>query len=180
MRLLVIFALWVVIFGGAASAQPMGEAEQPPVFDGREIEFGAYPIGADLATLPGDLRAIEPCEPANRDIGDGSCLYRGDDGITYYVIGDRLIINKWVDVAQAPPGGLPYGLTGHETPAQALTHMRSRFSLPFVIMRNDVGEQLVTVDGLIRGGGGIDFLLYLIFSADGRFEQIKLEGPPTV
>jgi hypothetical protein len=150
--------------------------EEGACFPAKDVEFGSHRQGTVFDVLPLDFRPTSndcPYEP------DESCEHRGEDGIVYYLV-NTPVFNKRVVIAGPPQRGLPYGLSGAETPEQALAHMRTRYDYPFEPITPEDGVHLVTVAGSLKNERNFVFWLYLTFSPEGRFLEIALQGPPTV
>jgi hypothetical protein len=104
------------------------------------------------------------------------CGFELTDGVRYSVWG-AVVVAKRVPVA--PGARLPFGLSGYETPEQALLVMRRVVSAPAEVVQRDDGVRLVTHHGTL-GTLENPMWLYFEFSQAGHFTEVILQGPPTV
>lgn len=108
------------------------------------------------------------------------CEYRDARGILYLVYGQSLD-RKRIIVAHPVRGWLPYGLTGEETPEQALRHLGDRYEAPFQLDAHD-GQTFVGSYGAnlpnsaVASGNNLGFDVVLTFGPSRKLEEITIGG----
>jgi hypothetical protein len=146
-----------------------------PFYPAGDLEFGDHLMGFHYPSVPSSYRAQGECDFR----WDPGCEYRGADGVLYLLEHDDLV-RKRIDVSAPPRDGLPFGLTGHETPAQALAILRTHTPVPMHISTQPgAGAILVGNEGTLRNALNSPLWLYLVFTPRGVLEEIRLQGPPT-
>jgi hypothetical protein len=124
-----------------------------PFYDAAVADFGSLPMGAQVNAIPSD--AVEHHgDCAGPDV---YCGFQLADGVRYSVWGTTVVAKR---VPVTPGSQLPFGLSGRETPEQALLAMRRVVSAPARVVQRDDGVRLV--------------------SQAGHFTEVILQGPPAV
>lgn len=97
------------------------------------------------------------------------CAYESD-GVEYLVF-EQSLTRKTVAVVRPPERPLPYGLSGDETPQEALARLE-RYDAQFRIEEGREGHTLVASAANEAG-----VVVILDFGTDGRLEEITIGGP---
>jgi hypothetical protein len=141
---------------------------QGPFYRSDDLEFGRHLIG----------EAVEVPEAA---VVQGDCLRRRaadcafvEDGVRYYVARGRVTD---MSLAVAHATRLPFGLSGEETPREALAVMQRVTSIPMELSGREDGDHVVAVQGALKNALGEAESFNLVFTPEGRLYFIEMLGP---
>lgn len=143
------------------------------------LEFGALQMGAPVSRMPeGVSDPFGDCigQPLANDGPVGLCSFV-IDGVVHVVNGGA-VRTKTIYLAPnmpAPPvGGLPFGLSGDETPDETLAIVRAATNVPMTLDTLSEGGAFVENQDVLRNTRGVPMMLYISFDDDGGMIALML------